>query len=144
MHVHLKVWCVIWKIWWAQESYIPNGSKLRPRWHFDNSYMYEVEPFVLSQIVFLQNGSGKFQKYIVFLCINIWAAWWENQRFAYAKTKTQISFAVTPISTIPILPSYKIQASCHSSGYTAWFVLNLVRIHFVGFLTLRLICNTWR
>ena len=35
-------------------------------------------------------------KIIHILCIdNIWAATWENRIFAYAKTKTQISFAVT-------------------------------------------------
>ena len=30
-----------------------------------------------------------------FFRFDIWAASWENQHFAYAKTKTQISFAVT-------------------------------------------------
>ena len=30
-----------------------------------------------------------------FFWFDIWAASWENQHFAYAKTKTQISFAVT-------------------------------------------------
>ena len=29
------------------------------------------------------------------MIVNIWAALWENQRFAYAKTKTQTTFAVT-------------------------------------------------
>ena len=36
-------------------------------------------------------------KIVIFTAIElrIWAASWENQRSAYAKTKTQISFAVT-------------------------------------------------
>ena len=50
----------------------------------------------------------------------IWAAMWENRLFAYAKTKTQISCAVTAqlisafvfatqiVSTIPLLPKFKI------------------------------------
>ena len=35
------------------------------------------------------------QNHYCFVCIVIWAATWENRIFAYAKTKTQISFAVT-------------------------------------------------
>ena len=52
---------------------------------------------------------------------SIWATTWENQRTAYAKTKTQISFAVTAklisafvfaswIVQIPLLPKYKISS----------------------------------
>ena len=54
----------------------------------------------------------------------IWAASWENQQSAYAKTKTQISFAVLRgnreadqrlcfrylDSKIPLLPKYKISS----------------------------------
>ena len=32
--------------------------------------------------------------WIMSQCKNKWAASWENQHFAYAKTKTQISFAL--------------------------------------------------
>ena len=51
--------------------------------------------------------------------IDIWALAWENQQFAYAKTKTQISFAIKADqrlciryldSTVPLLPKYKISS----------------------------------
>ena len=42
-------------------------------------------------------------------------------------------------STIPLLPKYTIQPLAISSSCTAWFVSDLVRIHIVGFLMLRLI-----
>ena len=42
-------------------------------------------------------------------------------------------------STIPLPSKYKIsKPPAISSGCTAWFVSDLVRIHIVGFLTLRL------
>ena len=41
-------------------------------------------------------------------------------------------------SKIPLLPKSKI-SSLISSGCTTWFVSDLVKIHIVGFLTLRLI-----
>ena len=57
------------------------------------------------------------------MSILIWAATWENRIFANAKTKTQISFAVTAKlvsaffrytdSTITLLPDTKFQASSH-------------------------------
>ena len=81
-----------------------------------------------------------------------WATSWENQCFAYVKTKTQVSVAI-PLeadqclcfcyldSTIPLLPKSKIfKHLAISSGCTAWFVSDLIRIHIVGFLVLRLNC----
>ena len=74
-----------------------------------------------------------------------WAASWENQLFAYAKTKTQISFAVTAklISAfvfatwiVQYLTSFiqNFMPLAISSSCTAWFVSDLVRIHIIGFL----------
>ena len=49
-----------------------------------------------------------------------WAASWENQLFAYAKTKTQISFAVTAklistfvFTTLIVFQSYRRNEQCH-------------------------------
>ena len=61
---------------------------------------------------------------LFFSILTIWAASWENQLFAYAKTKAQISFAVTTklisgfVFAIQIVQSLyflntKSQASCH-------------------------------
>ena len=77
------------------------------------------------------------------LKIDIWAASWENQRFAYAKTKTLISafvFATWIVQYLYFL-NQKFPAStlAISSSCTAWFVSDLARIHNVGFLSLGLI-----
>ena len=75
----------------------------------------------------------------------MWAASWENQRSAYAKTKTQISFAVaaklisafvfaTLIVQYLFFLNTKFQASSRLQWlHTAWFVSDLVRNHIVGF-----------
>ena len=79
--------------------------------------------------------------------INKWAPAWENQRFAYAKTKTQISFAVTWSAPLfSLFGQYNTSSSsiqnfkplAISSGCTAWFVSDLVRTQIVGFLELGL------
>ena len=69
-----------------------------------------------------------------------WAASWENQQSAYAKTKTQISFAVTAklisafVFAIWIVQylyflNTKFQSLAFCSSCTAWFVSDLVKIH---------------
>ena len=112
----------------------------KPNWdqHFEDWFLQ------LSNIVCPWVRSGSFTIYK-------WAASWENKRFAYAKTKTQISCAVTAqlisafvfatrivLSLYFLNPNFKPLAI--SSGYKAWFVSDMVRIHIVGFLTLRLKC----
>ena len=73
----------------------------------------------------------------------------KNQPSAYAKTKTQVSFAVTAtlISAFVFatwivqyldLLNTKFKTLGISSSCTAWFVSDLVRIHIVGFLVSRL------
>ena len=75
---------------------------------------------------------------------NNWAASWVNQQSAYAKTKTQISFAVTAklisafVFATWIVQYLFFQPLTISRSCTAWFVSGLVRIHIVGFLILRL------
>ena len=74
---------------------------------------------------------------------------WKTKDLHMRKTKTQISFTVTADhllcfryldSAISLLPKYKIFLPLAiSNSCTAWFVSDLVRIHIVGFLTLRLI-----
>ena len=75
---------------------------------------------------------------------NKWAVLWENQRFAYAKNKDAdqcLCFRYLD-STIHFLSKYKIfKPLAISSGCTAWFVSDLVRIHIVGFLISRLKCK---
>ena len=58
-------------------------------------------------------------KYIQSNFLNIWATSWEKQRFAYAKTKTQISFAVSTFVFATWIVRYlyflnlKLKASSH-------------------------------
>ena len=59
--------------------------------------------------------------------ITIWAASWENQRSAYAKTKTQISFAVTAklisafvISTWIVQYLYFLSTKFQASSHLQW------------------------
>ena len=72
-------------------------------WKKHNSlqiYKYETD-IILIGISFISqfiSGWPDFVKYfdtILKRPIRIWASLWENQVFAYAKTKTQISCAVT-------------------------------------------------
>ena len=63
----------------------------------------------------------------------------ENQHFAYAKTKAQIS---TSVSTIGLLYNFlKFPASSHllCLHMQVWFVTDLVGNHIVGFFMTRLI-----
>ena len=76
--------------------------------------------------------------------LHIWAASWENQQSAYAKTKTQISFAVTAklisafvFATWMVQSLYFLNPKFRAS--IARFVSDLVRNHIVGFLMTRLI-----
>ena len=73
---------------------------------------------------------------------HICIALWENQRFTYAKTKTQITafvFATQTAQSLYFL-NPKFQASSHLQKL---YSLVCFRIHNIGFPTLRLICVTW-
>ena len=72
-----------------------------------------------------------------------WAASWENQQPAYAKTETQISFAVTFVfATWIVQYLYFLNTKFQASIYLQWLhslvSADLVKIHIVGFLALRL------
>ena len=83
----------------------------------------------------------------------IWAAAWEKTTLCtYAKTKTQISFAETlKLISAFVFATWIVQylyflnknfkPLAISSGCTAWFVSDLVRIQIVGFLTPGLILH---
>ena len=63
--------------------------KPRPRYQVS---VYRINgPLVYSVLIKVCRRSRRFFRYLRI----IWAATWENRIFAYAKTKTQISFAVT-------------------------------------------------
>ena len=58
---------------------------------------------------------------------NIWAASWENRLFAYAKTKTQISFVVTAklisafvFATKMVQSLYFLNTKFQASSYLVW------------------------
>ena len=60
-------------------------------------------------------------------CLIIWAATWENRIFAYAKTKTQISFAVTAklisafvFATWIVQSLYFLNSKFRASRYPLW------------------------
>ena len=78
-----------------------------------------------------------------------WAVSWENQHFAFCENKDadqlrsnrvadQHLFFATWIEQYLHFLNTKFPASSHLQCCTAWFVSDLVRIHIVGFLTLRL------
>ena len=85
----------------------------------------------------------------VLICI--YAASWENQQFAYAKTKTQISLAVTAklisafvFATRIVQSLYFLNTKFHASScflllHRPGFVLDLFGNHIVGFPTRLLI-----
>ena len=77
-----------------------------------------------------------------------WAASWESQRFAYAKTNlgtdqlhakliSAFVFAVRIVQSLYFLNT-KFKPLAISSSCTALFMWDLVRIHIVGFPTMRL------
>ena len=54
---------------------------------------------------------GFLMLWLIFCSIDNWAATWENRIFAYAKTKTQISFVVTAkLISVFVFTTLKIQS----------------------------------
>ena len=64
------------------------------------------------------------------------AASWENQQSAYAKTKTQISFAVTATGIVTLI--YFLNPKFQASGHLLWryrpVCVGPVKNHIVGFV----------
>ena len=82
------------------------------------------KPEPLKKWVFSQ---GEHNQKFTFPSIPIWASLWENRIFAYAKTKTQISFAVTAklisafVFAIQIVQSlYYLNPKFQASNYLLW------------------------
>ena len=96
-----------------------------------------AEIIVATPVSFLTARKNKQDNMFWNITVHIWAAKWENRIFANAKTKTQISFAVTAklisafVFATRIVQSLfflntKFQALAIFCGCTAWFVSDLV------------------
>ena len=75
----------------------------------------------------MPNSSGELKNNNSFIMSYIWAAWWKNQRFAYTKTKKQISCAETAQLISPfVFATWIVQyllflsTKLHTSSHLQW------------------------